>query len=402
MRRFLTVIHYSIYGGPHNQALRLAAPLRERGWETLVLLPDEPGNAAERLRAAGVETLTVPLARLRATRSPEPHLRLARDFRSDVTRIAGVLEGRDADLALIGGVHNSQAAFAARRTGRAVVWQVLDTNSPMAFRRLAMKGVTHFADVIMSTGHEVARVHPGALAFGDRLVPYLPPVDVGEFAPDPQRSSGARSELGLGPNDLVVGSVNNLNPMKGHLTFIRAAAQVRRRKPNVRFVLLGATYEHRSDYTQMLLDEAESLGLRVGTDLLIVDPGSRVYQLAPALDLFWLTSEPRSEGIPTTVEEAMALGIPVVAADVGGVREIVDHGETGFLVPPRDPEALVAATEPLLDDPARRRQMGEAARLRAVADFNLDRCADAHVLAFERAIEHRAVRAGRRRWKPVS
>jgi glycosyltransferase involved in cell wall biosynthesis len=402
MRRFLSIIHYSVYGGPHNQALRLAWPLRERGWETLVLLPDEPGNAAERLRAAGVETFTVPLARLRATRSPEPHLRLARSFRNDVRRIETVLDNEGADLALIGGVHNSQAAFAARRAGRAIVWQILDTNSPIVFRRLAMRAVTHFADVIMSTGHEVARVHPGALAFGDRLVPYLPPVDVSEFAPDPRRTSAARSELGLRPEDLVVGTVNNLNPMKGHLTFIRAAAQVRRRRPNVRFLLLGATYQHRSDYTQMLVDEAESLGLRVGSELLIVDPGSRVSDLAPALDLFWLTSEPHSEGIPTTVEEAMALAIPVVAADVGGVREIVDDGETGFLVPPRDPEALVAATDSLLDDPARRRQMGEAARLRAVADFNLDRCADAHAIAFERAVEHRAARAGRRRRKSAS
>jgi glycosyltransferase involved in cell wall biosynthesis len=392
MRQFLSVIHYPMYGGPHNAALILAGPLRERGWETVVLLPDESGNAAERLRSAGVETRTVPLGRIRASRSLEPHLRLARNFRNDVSRIESVLDSEGADLALIGGLHNFQAAFAARRAGRAVVWQILDTNSPMAFRRVAMRGVAHFADAVMSTGHEVARVHPGALAFGDRLVPYLMPVDVNEFAPDSERGFAARTELGLGPSDLVVGTVNNLNPMKGHLTFIRAAALLRRRLPTVRFVLLGATYEHRSDYTQMLLDEAESLGLRVGSDLLIVDPGSRVSQLAPALDLFWLTSEPRSEGTPTTVEEAMALGIPVVAADVGGVAELVDDGETGLLVPPRDPEALVAATEPLLDDPALRRQMGEAARRRAVADFNLDRCADAHVIAFERAMEHRAAR----------
>jgi len=396
VRRFLTVIHYAVYGGPHNQALRLAEPLRERGWETLVLLPDEPGGAAERLRAGGVETLTVPLERIRATRSPEVHLRLARNFRGDVSRIESILESRDAKLALIGGLHNFQAAFAARRAERAVVWQILDTHSPMAFRRVAMRGVGHFADVVMSTGNEVARVHPGALAFGDRLVPYLPPVDVVEFAPDPERSAAARSELGLGPNDLVVGAVNNLSPMKGHLTFIRAAALLRRRLPTVRFVLLGATYEYRSDYTQMLLDEAESLGLEVGNDLLIVDPGSRVSQLAPALDLFWLTSEPRSEGTPTTVEEAMALGIPVVAADVGGVRELVDDGETGYLVSPRDPEALAAATEPLLDDPERRRRMGGAARVRAVADFNLDRCADLHLIAFERAMEHGATRRRRR------
>jgi glycosyltransferase involved in cell wall biosynthesis len=393
MRRFLFVIHYPVYGGPHNQALRLAGPLRERGWETVVLLPDEPGNAAERLRAAGVETLTVPLARLRASRSLDPHVRLARNFRGDVSRIESTIRSRDAELALIGGLHNPQGALAARRAGRAIVWQILDTNSPMAFRRLAMTGVTRLADVVMSTGHEVARVHPGALALGGRLVPYLPPVDVDEFAPDPARNAAARSELGLGESDLVVGTVNHLSPMKGHLTFIRAAAHLRRRRPNVRFVLLGATLQ--PEYTRMLLDEAESLDLRVGSDLLVVDPGSRVSQLAPALDLYWLTSERRSEGIPTTVEEAMALGIPVVAANVGGVREIVDDGETGSLVPPRDPEAIVAATEPLLDDPALRRRFGEAARVRAVTEFNLDRCADTHVTAFERALEHRGTRRRR-------
>ena len=95
----------------------------------------------------------------------------------------------------------------------------------------------------------------------------------------------------------------------------------------------------------------------------------------------------------------MALGIAVVAANVGGVREIVEDEETGSLVPPRDPEALVAASEPLLEDPDLRRQFGEAARARAVAEFDLDRCADTHVTAFERAIEHRATRR-RRGWKP--
>ena len=397
MRRFVFVIHYPVYGGPHNQAVRLAGPLRDRGWDTVVVLPDEAGNAAERLQAAGVETLAIPIGRIRATRSLMTHLRLARDFPGDVRRIASVIGSQDADLALIGGLHNSQGALAARRAKRPIVWQILDTNSPMPFRRLAMGAVTRLADVVMSTGCEVARAHPGALALGDRLVPYLPPVDIDEFVPDPGRRAAARTELGLEPSDLVVGTVNNLAPMKGHLTFIRAAARLRRQRPHVRFALLGAAAEHRSDYTRMLFDEAESLGLRLGSELLVVDPGSRVPQLAPALDLFWLTSEPRSEGVPTTVEEAMALGIPVVAANVGGVSEIVHDDETGSLVPPRDPEALVEATLPLLDDAERRRRMGEAARLRAVADFNLDRCADAHVMAFERAIAHRATRRRRGR-----
>ena len=395
MRRFLFVIHYPVFGGPHNQALRLAAPLRQRGWETLVLLPDEPGNAAERLRAAGVETVTIPLGRLRATRSWRPHVRLARGFAPDVGRIEGLMRSRDVDLAVIGGLHNPHGALAARRVGCAVVWQILDTRVSMPLRRLMMPLVTRFADVVMTTGREVACVHPGAVGLGDRLVSFLPPVDTERYVVSHEAQVAARAELGFATDDVVVGSVNNLSPMKGHLTFIRAAAALRRRRPGVRFALLGASFESRPEYTQMLVDQAQSLGLRLGTDLVVVDPGARVADLAPALDVFWLTSEPNSEGVPTTVEEAMALGIPVVATRVGGVPEIVADGLTGFLVPPRDPQAIVAATEPLLEDEALRRRLGEAGRARAVADFNLDRCADTHVEAFERALEHRSRRRRR-------
>ena len=131
MRRLLFVIHYTVFGGPHNQALRLAGPLRERGWDTVVLLPDDPGDAADRLRAGGVETLTISLGRIRSTRSAETHVRLVRNFWNDVGRIETAIKSEGVDLALIGGLHNSQAAFAARRADRAVVWQILDTNSPM-------------------------------------------------------------------------------------------------------------------------------------------------------------------------------------------------------------------------------------------------------------------------------
>ena len=399
MRRFLFVIHYPVFGGPHNQALRLAAPLRQRGWETLVLLPDEPGNAAERLRAADVETVTFPLSRLRATRALHPHARLARSFRSDVRRIEALIRSRNVDLVLVGGLHNPHGALTARRVGCAVVWQLLDTRVSMSLRRLMMPLVVRLADVVMTTGQEVGRLHPGATGLGERLVPYLPPVDVERYAPSKEVKLAARAELGFASDDVVVGSVNNFNPMKGHLTFIRAAAALRRRWRTVRFALLGAS-ESRPEYMQMLVNEAESHGLRLGNDLMVVDPGDRVADLAPALDVFWLTSEPNSEGVPTTVEEAMALGIPVVATRVGGVPEIVADGVTGFLVPPRDPQAIVAATEPLLEDDALRRRLGEAGRARAVAEFNLDRCADIHVEAFERALEHRS-RRRRRGSKPA-
>ena len=73
----LWVSPYSIFGGPHNAIVQIAEPLRARGWESLVLLPDDPGNAAERLESGGVETVPLSLHHLQATLDPRVHLGMA-------------------------------------------------------------------------------------------------------------------------------------------------------------------------------------------------------------------------------------------------------------------------------------------------------------------------------------
>ncbi len=96
--------------------------------------------------------------------------------------------------------------------------------------------------------------------------------------------------------------------------------------------------------------------------------------------------------MPTVILEAMACGVPVVATDVGAVREVVEDGVTGFVVPPLDPQAIAHATLRLLDDAELRARMGEAARRRAVERYDVEVCADTHVQAFEAAIAHHRLR----------
>jgi SAM-dependent methyltransferase len=221
---------------------------------------------------------------------------------------------------------------------------------------------------------------------GSRLVPYFPPVDTERFAPDPDARRRAREELGLPQDATVVGSVGNINPQKGQPLFVEAAAQLRESHPDTRFAILGASYDTHTEYEQRVRERASELGL----DVVIRDPGSRVAELAAAFDVFWLTSEPRSEGTPTVLEEAMALGIPAVATDVGAVAEVVENGTTGYVVPPLDAGAIAAATRRLLD--GRVAEMGEASRARALAEFTAGRSADVHVEAFELALRHRRSR----------
>jgi glycosyltransferase involved in cell wall biosynthesis len=388
--KLLVVNHYPVFAGPHNSTLRLAEPLREHGWETLVVLPEEPGNAVERLRDAQVPVMTMPLQRARARLDPALHIRWLAGIRDEVRRLRRVIRSERIDLVIPVGLENPHGALAGRLEGVPVVWQIIGTKMPMAGRCLLMPIVLGLSDVLMTTGTTVARQHPGAISMAERLVPFLPPADVDLFRPDPACGMAARTRLGLDPEAFVVGTVGNLNPQKGHPYFVQAAARLRQVHPNVRFVILGSIHDTHPTARDDLLDQGRELGLEPGKDLIIEAPGDEVAELAAAFDVFWLSSVPRSEGVSTVVIEAMALGQPVVSTDVGGLRDVVHHGRTGYLVPAQDPEAMVAATIPLLEDPELRGRLGVAAREFAVRHGGLDACLAAHLQAFDRARRRRA------------
>jgi glycosyltransferase involved in cell wall biosynthesis len=230
------------------------------------------------------------------------------------------------------------------------------------------------------------------MSFGERLIFFFPVADTQQFVNNDQIRQRARERLGLASDVHVVGNVGNINPMKGHDTFIHAAAELRRQRKDTRFVLLGATSAGHLHYAQDLWRTATELGLEFGRDLVVVDPGTDVAMMAPSFDIFWLTSNPRSEGIPTVVGEAMALSLPVVASRVGSVDEAVLDQVTGALVAPRDPRALVNATLPYLDDRSLREAVGQAARTRAEDLYSPKACAERHERAFELATRHRRQR----------
>lgn len=162
----------------------------------------------------------------------------------------------------------------------------------------------------------------------------------------------------------LVGTVGRLNPVKGQEVLIHAAKRVLHDRDDVRFVMIG---DDQWDGTIQKLLKKEGLEDR------ILLPGYDVDVPAwlACLDIYVQPSH--SEGLPVATTEAMSMGLPVVATDVGGTREVVKNGITGILVPRADPEAMARAILNLLADEKLRHRFGEAGKERAIRYFSSSR-----------------------------
>jgi glycosyltransferase involved in cell wall biosynthesis len=157
-----------------------------------------------------------------------------------------------------------------------------------------------------------------------------------------------------------IGEVARLCDVKGQRELLQALARL----PEARLVLAGRDLEQGGAFQDELERESERLGIRERVEFGFHED---VPALLETLDVVALPSW--TEGLPLVLLEAMARGRPVVATPVGGTPELVTDGETGLLVPPRDPEALAEALRRVLDDPDLARRLGEAARARVAERF---------------------------------
>jgi glycosyltransferase involved in cell wall biosynthesis len=386
VRTVLSVVHSPLYGGPHNEVLRLDEPMRRRGWRTVIAVPDEPGTAGPRLRSAGIELEQLPLGRLRA----DPRLlpRFVTSFRPTVREIGGAIERTGASLISIGGLVNPHAALAARKRGVAIVWQIVDAGSPAPLRRAAMQLVRRYADAVLFDGEALIAAHGGRESLPMPTFVYFPPVDTERFAPSSEHRASLREELGIPPDAPLVGTVSHLTPLKALENFLGAAARIATTLPETRFVVIGAAPESHAAYGERLRRQAAELDLP--HPILFAGPRDDVERWYAAMDVDLITS--RSEGTTTTALEAQSCGVPVVSTDVGAVHEVVEDGVTGLLVPPGDAAAISAATLALLEDPLHRGEIGRAGRAAAVDRFGLETAAELRTRAYEAALDFSASR----------
>ncbi len=194
---------------------------------------------------------------------------------------------------------------------------------------------------------------------------------------DSEAVAQVRQRLGVPTGGRVVGMVARMFSAKRHDIFLQAAAMVNRVVPDTRFVLLG---------DGALRSHLEKLSQELGLASKAIFFGEQrdVVPYLSTFDIFVLSSD--TEGLSLSICEAMALGKPVVATDVGGNRELVEEGKTGFLVSPGNPEALSEAIIRLIRDPDIAQSMGQRGKEKIAKQLSLERYLDEYQSLYEETL----------------
>jgi len=186
-------------------------------------------------------------------------------------------------------------------------------------------------------------------------------IDLTAFSDSRINATVMREKLGIPPEAFVVGTAGRLTPIKGQRYLLEAAAVISQRIPDLFFVFLGDG-ELAPDLSQM----GFSLGIK---NVMFLGWRQDVPEVMSTFDIFVLPS--LNEGMGKVLVEAMALGKPIVASNVGGIPDLIIHNHNGLLVPPADVEGLVNSINILLHDPIKRKEMGDRGRVLA-ADYSAE------------------------------
>ena len=246
--------------------------------------------------------------------------------------------------------------FAARvaRSGVRVV-RTRHLSTPIATSWLSRFLYTRLADHVVTTGEAIRTQMIRDNGYpGERITSVVTGVDPSALRPS-QDPAAVRAALGIPPTMPVVGTLSTLRSWKGHLHLLEALAILRRSR-DVCGLVVGD-----GPYREVIRSRIRDLRLEAS----VVLPGHRedVADLLAVMDVFAFPST-ANEGVPQAVLQAMAMRRPIVATKLGGIPEVVRDGDTGVLVPTRDPGSLANGIAQVLDDPT-----GAARRVQAAADL---------------------------------
>ncbi len=367
--------HTGQASGAERVMLLILAQLNSDRFELQLLCPAE-GELQKQAKAAGVACATVQHLNARFTWRLDLLFRYLASFVSVIRQTRAHVASSKPELIHANSIRAGLVISAATIGLRVpIVWHVHDLLPRHPISTLIRLFVVLLPPVRIVAVSEVAgnRLRGNLLRWFSRRVR----IKVIHNAVDLERLRTANGEvntfskeLRLRAGDARIGIVGNLTPVKGQLGLLTAFADVLKQIPNAALVIVGSTMFNRDDgYQESLVSQAKALGITNRVRFL----GQRrdVPRIMHSLDLLVLNST--SEAFPLVALEGQACGVPVLSTSVGGVPELISHGQNGWLIPPGDQSKLTEAIVTLVKQPDLRASLAVNGRRHVGANFTVEK-----------------------------
>ena len=368
IRLWIIYSRFASAGGAERVAHRLITGLDRERFEPIAVTLYEQGDLAEDLAKRGYRTLHAGAKGRFDMRIPLSLLRWSKQYPPDVVMTTTNL------ISLFWGTVLRQL----RRT-KAMVVRFQGTTHLRRHEPLVLRLRRRWIDHYISLTPKQAEFWIARQNIPYSRMSIVPNgIDVARFVP-PQDKSALRVALGLPKDKVIVGCVSHFRPTKNLELFVEAASRIHLEVPYCHFLLVGD-----GDTRSQVETAIHQKGLADAFTL----PGAQK-DPAPwfqAMDVFVFPSQTQTEGFPSVIVEAGACGVPAVAFDVGGIADVILHGETGFVVPLGDTEQFIRRAITIATTPSLCEAMGQKARQRVHAEYSLSTMIENYSNLFERLV----------------
>lgn len=343
-------------GGAERHVLHLAAGLRQRGYHAGIACLFREGKLASEVRKEQIPFVCLGIREGWRATTPHQIFLWLRSIPIDILHT--YLFGFHFFAGLPARLSGVPVVLSSRR--EVPLWQRLRHRWVENLGNLFVDGVTCCSEAVRTWTLQKESIQP------KKVFTIYNGVDIERFT-QASRASMIREELGIPKDAVLIGTVANFAFEKGYPCLLEAAERILRSDPNVWFLFVGS-----GPLEKEIKEQVQRLS---GSERMVIT-GSRsdIPDLIGAMDIFVLSSV--IEGFPNVLLEALAMSRPVVATRVGGVPELIDSGEDGILVPPKDGEALAEAIGFLLRNPQKARALGIRGAEKVRRSFTLERMID--------------------------
>ena len=362
-RKIVHIITGLNTGGAEMMLYNLLSEMDKNYFEAEVISLTDIGPVGEKIKSLNIPVRALNMMRYKIP-NPLVILKLAHWLRKSSASviqtwmyhadlIGSISAWLTGNIPIIWGIHNTN--LVPGKSNLSTIWIV----------KICAK-ISHFAPKSIICCSEASKKIHSDSGYDKRKMIVIPNgFNLEKFKPDSDARLSVRNELKINDEDTLIGLIARFDPQKDHYNFIQAAAKLHTKLPDVHFLLCGDNIDQNN---KILTKWINNLELKEYFHLL----GRRddIPRLAASLDIF-STSSAFGEAFPIVIGEAMACGIPCVATDIGDSALMI--GNTGKVVPPKDPEALATAWETIIDLGTKERLfLGKSAREHIQKNFSIE------------------------------